>query len=616
MNKERFIINIRWPVIIMLHLTIVVLSYVAAFGIRFDFEIAGRRGLLFDYLLLLVFVKMLVFYLSGMFGVSFRYVSMQDLWQIVKVNTGASAIFVITLVFFERLTGFPRSVVILDWGICLGVTSAVRFLARWFRERAGFASFLRSKKALLVGAGEAGILVLREFKRNPNLNTEIVGFIDDNPAKRNLKIHGVKVRGTKKDIVRLSDELGVQEIIIAIPSASGEAVRDIISYCQVPDVKIKTVPGMHRILNGDLQIKLREVTPEDLLGRESVSMDEQEIKRYVGGKTILVTGAAGSIGSELCRQLASFSPGRIVAVDFNENDLYFLEIELKREFGGLLFDPVIGDVRDVGLLKRVFSEYRPQVIFHSSAFKHVPLMEKNPSGAVRNNIIATRNLIYACNHYGAERFVFISTDKAVNPTSVMGATKRIAEMLLQAKSSNSRTKLMAVRFGNVIGSKGSVVPLFRQQIERGGPVTVTDRNARRYFMSVREAIQLVLQAAVMGEGGEVFILDMGEQIKIIDLANNLINFSGLSPGSDIKIEFTGLRPGEKISEEMFLSDEKDYTTKHDKIYISRANHFDPAALKNQVKSLEKLADRMDEKGVLGKIREIIPSYDPLSLRDG
>ncbi|RKY44459.1 MAG: polysaccharide biosynthesis protein, partial [Candidatus Omnitrophota bacterium] len=543
------------------------------------------------------------------FNSSLKYVSVFDLWQILKANFFATTIFVLFVVFLHGIIGFPRSIFILDWGICLGLTGGVRLVARVFRERVGFSKQKKTKRVLIIGAGEAGILVLRECRRNPHINLNIIGFIDDSPAKRNLRIHGVKVLGTRKDIPFIVEKYQVEEIIIAIPSAKGEVIRDIISCCQIPEVKIKIVPSLHKIISGELEIKLREVRPEDLLGRETVKIDEKEVSSYIKGKCVLITGAGGSIGSELTRQVASFLPSQLILLDYNENDVYFLSVELRQRYPQVSFKEIIGDVKDISLLKHIFSKFRPQIVFHSAAFKHVPLMETNPSSAVKNNIISTRNLIYASEHYGVESFVFISTDKAVNPTSIMGATKRIAEMLLQAKAKRSRTKFMAVRFGNVLGSKGSVVPLFKKQIEEGGPVTVTHPEAERYFMSVKEAVELVLQASAMGKGGEVFILDMGQPIKILDLAKDLITLSGLKPYTDIPIEFIGLRAGEKLSEELFLNIEKDKATRHNKIYIAQPDEFNPSLLRQKIKELERLSNLMAEDKIIEKIKEILPHYN-------
>ncbi|MBN2121037.1 MAG: polysaccharide biosynthesis protein [Candidatus Omnitrophica bacterium] len=616
MSKAEFFKFLRMPLVVIGHLAIIIISYYLSFLLRFDFSLRHYPQLIFETLPILIIMKLFVFYHFGLFHSSLRYVSMFDLWQILKANAISSVCFILSIVFAFGLAGFPRSVFVLDWGICLGLTAGIRFITRLFREKSSIPWAHRTRKVLIVGAGEAGILVLREFRNNPYMNYRVIGFIDDDRAKKNLRIHGIRILGDRKEIPNIAKQYEIEEIIIAIPSAKGEVIREILGWCQIPEIKIKIVPGVDKILSGQLQVKLREVKPEDLLGRKVVRIDEKEVTSYLKEKRVLVTGAAGSIGSELCRQIASFSPSQLVLFDYNENDLYFLELELKAKHSSLSFRLVVGDVKDIGLLKYAFSKFKPQIVFHAAAFKHVPLMEETPSAAVKNNILSTRNLIYASEHYGVESFVFISTDKAVNPSSVMGATKRISEMLLQAKAKKSRTKFIAVRFGNVLGSKGSVVPLFKKQIEEGGPVTVTHPQARRYFMSTQEAVQLVLQAGAMGKGGEIFILDMGEQIKIEDLARNLVTLSGFTPDKDINIEFIGLRPGEKLREEMFLHTEKDKATKHDKIYIAQPDDFNPKELRFKVKELEKLANIMADKKIIIKIKEFIPSYSAPENNNG
>lgn len=470
----------------------------------------------------------------------------------------------------------------------------------------------RNKKVIIVGAGETGVSVLKECRINPQMKFHIVGFIDDNIAKRNLQIHGVRVLGDRKAIPAVVEKYQIEEIIIAIPSAEGKTIRDILRYCQVKDVKIKIVPGMYKILSGDFEIRVRDVQPEDLLGREVVSINEEEIKNYITEKIVLVTGAGGSIGSELSKQIASFFPQELILWDYNENDIYFLERRLQADYPNLSLKTIIGDIKDISLLKHTFSRLKPEIIFHAAAFKHVPLMEKNVTDAFRNNVLGSRALMYAAEHYNVQRFVLISTDKAVNPTSVMGATKRIVEMVLQAKAKSSKTKFMAVRFGNVLGSNGSVVPFFKKQIEDGGPVTITHPDAMRYFMSVYEAVRLVLQAGAIGKGGEIFILDMGEQIKIVDLANNLITFSGLKPGKDIAIKFIGLRPGEKLREETLHDIERDKITKHNKIYITQPNNFNSRKLRAQIREIEKLIKTRNEREIVQKIKEMVPSFTPAS----
>ena len=600
----------RFLFIIGFYCVLVAFSYYLSFLLRFDFSISTYALFISKTLLILILTKITVFYYFGLFHSSLRYVSIFDLWQIIKANSIASIGFFLIIAFIYRMTGYPRSIFVLDWGICLLLIGGFRFSGRLVREKKSFSLKFRNKKVLIVGAGEAGNLALEECRKNPDMKFSVVGFIDDSIGKRNLQIQGVKVLGDRKKISEIVEKYEIEEIIIAIPSAEGREIRDILGYCQIKGVKVKIVPGMYKILNGSMEIKLREVQLEDLLGREVVDTDEEEIKRYIEGKIVLITGAGGSIGSELSRQIACFFPQRLILWDYNENDIYFLERELKSKYPNLSLKTVIGDVKDVSLLKYAFSKLKPQIVFHAAAFKHVPLMEKNVADAVRNNVLGSRGLIYASEHYNVQRFVLISTDKAVNPTSVMGATKRIVEMILQTKAKISRTKFMAVRFGNVLGSNGSVVPFFKKQIKAGGPVTVTHPDAMRYFMSVNEATRLVLQAGAIGKGGEIFILDMGEQIKIIDLANNLIALSGLKPKRDILIKFIGLRLGEKLREETLHDTERDKVTKHNKIYITQPVSFDSRKLRCQIKELEELVKIRDERKIVKKIQEIVPSFVP------
>src|SRR3989339_1452415 len=610
---KSIILKYRRVLIIILHFIFIVLSYFAAFYIRFDFafpkeylQVVGRT------LPLLILIKLLFFYSFGLFVGLWRYVSIGDIWKILLANVLSSLTFFGGVVFYRGLVGYPRSVFILDFILCVAIISGVRFLTRLIREKSKIDFSEKRKKILIVGAGDAGILTLKECQNNINMDVEVVGFIDDDPIKKGHDIYGVRVWGGRKLIPDIVEGYGVEEIILAIPSASGDVIREILYYCELTDARIKTIPGLDKILEGNLEVKPRAVKPEDLLGRKSVKIDKKEISSCIMGKTILVTGAGGSIGSELCRQIASFSPEKIILVDNHENYVYFLGIEFKSKYPQLKFDTIIGDIKDIGLLRYVFSKYKPQVIFHAAAHKHVPLMEENPSAAVKNNVIGTRNLIYASSHYKAERFILISTDKAVNASSVMGATKRISEKILQAKSKNSKTKFMAVRFGNVLGSSGSVIPLFKKQIEEGGPVTVTHPDVKRYFMSISEASQLVLQAGAIGTGGEIFVLDMGEQIKIVDIAKNLIAFSGLKLGRDISIEYVGLRPGEKLFEEILLNTEEDKVTKNDKIYITKPGDFDSAKIRKQIRELEKYANNFDDDKIIDMIKRMVPSYKPES----
>ncbi len=606
MNLRSLLIRFRHPIIIALHLALVVCAYVLAFYLRFDFKIDSNSWqVILKTLPILVCIKMVIFGYFGLYSGLWRYASIDDFWRITKANVLATLLFIPTVAFFYTFTGFPRSIFALDCVLSFCLVAGIRFFTRLLRERFRPVIASKQKRAIIVGAGEAGVMVLREARINPKANIEVIGFIDDERTKKNLRIQGVGILGACSDIPSIVEKYGIDEIIIAIPSAKGEVIRNIISHCQIPSIRIRIVPGLQKILNGDLEVKPRDVKPEDLLGRETVNIKEGEIKDYLSGKVVLVTGAGGSIGSSLCRQIVNFNPKEILLFDHNENDVYYLGIEFLTKYPQIKLKTIIGDIKDIGLLKNVFSRYKPQVIFHTAAHKHVPLMEENPVSAVKNNIIGSRNLIYAADHYKVERFILISTDKAVNPTSVMGITKRIAEMVLQSKAKMSKTKFMAVRFGNVLGSDGSVVPLFKKQIEEGGPITITHPEVKRYFMSINEASRLVLQAGAMANAGEIFILDMGEQIKILDLAKDLIALYGLSPEEDIKIKFIGLRPGEKLFEETLLNSEKDKSTKADKIYIAQSDYFDPRVLRRKIKELEKIVNVMDEVGTIKKLQEII-----------
>jgi len=541
----------------------------------------------------------------GLFSGLWRYAGVDDIWRIIKANVLSTLVFIACVIFIYPLIAIPRSIFVLDSILCFCLMSGVRFFNRIFREAFRPARRSNCKRALIIGAGEAGVMVLKESKSNHKACIDVIGFIDDNPHKKGLRIQGVRILGNCRDIAAVVSKYGVDEVIIAVPSANGETIRNIISNCQLPSVRIRIVPGLQKILNGELEVKPRDVKAEDLLGRETVMVDEKEIKDYLSGRVVLVTGAGGSIGSALCRQIVNFDPKEVLLLDHNENNVYYLGLEFLTKHPQIKFKTIIGDIKDVGLLKNVFSRYKPQIVFHAAAHKHVPLMEDNPTAAVKNNIIGSRNLIYASDHYKVEKFIFISTDKAVNPTSIMGVTKRIVEMILQSKAKMSKTKFMAVRFGNVLGSDGSVVPLFKKQIEDGGPVTLTHPEVKRYFMSINEASQLVLQAGGMGKAGEIFILDMGEQIKILDLAKELIALHGLRPEEDIKIKFIGLRPGEKLYEETLLDREKDMSTKAEKIYIAQPGHFDAQILRRKIKELERLVVLMNDSGTIKKLQEIM-----------
>jgi FlaA1/EpsC-like NDP-sugar epimerase len=617
MNNTKITLDrFRKPMMLAIDIVLVNLSIFLAFAIRFDWQFTHPAMLACPYFMMwATFFRISLFALFGIYQWSFRYASISEAINILKSVTIGSLLLIATA-FFTRRIEVGRSILLIDYLICVFFIGISRFASR------GLIKYTRPKnpklkRVLIVGAGAAGEMIAREMINAKKRIYQPAGFIDDDPRKLNSRMHGVKVLGGISGIGEIIKGANIEEIVIAIPSANGKVIRDIISKCEKTQVKIKTVPELHKIITGEVTIKnIRDVKPEDLLGRETVEIDTEDIGAFISDKVVLITGAAGTIGSELSRQIIKFKPRQIILYDLNENNTYFLEIELKANHSYFKFKTVIGDIKDIGLLKNTFSKYRPEIVFHAAAHKHVPLMEENPIAAVKNNILGTRNLIYASEHYMVERFVMISTDKAVNPTSVMGASKRIAEMIVQTKAKTARTKFMAVRFGNVIGSSGSVIPIFKQQIENGKPITVTHPEVKRFFMVASEAAQLVMQAGAIGKGGEVLILDMGEQIKILDLAKNLITLSGLKPDEDVEIKFTGLRPGEKMYEETLLDIEHDKATKHDKIYIAQPDSFDPIQLRKDIKALERLANLMDEKRIMEKIKEMVPSYKHIGVNNG
>jgi FlaA1/EpsC-like NDP-sugar epimerase len=606
-------LKLRTLSIVAIDLVLVVLSSYLALHLRWEGEIPVHiRQAYLSVLPWITVCRLVLFQVFGLYNWSFRYASFSEAVRVFKAVSTGSVIF-ITLMFmlgFRRF--FGRFMPVVDFLLCLFLILGFRFvfrlnllLSRRPRKRAAL------PRVLVVGAGRSGEGVVRELVNAKDKHYQVVGFVDDDPAKRRHTIHGVEVLGPTGDIAGIARKHAVDEIIIAIPSAPGKVVRDLISACRKSNVRFKIIPGLQKILSGKVEMKrVRDVRPEDLLGRETVSVNDSEVRSCLENRAVLVTGAGGSIGSELVRQAARYRPRSLVLFDFNENDVFFLENDLRREHPELDFDVVIGDIKDVSLLKYTFARTRPEVVFHAAAHKHVPLMEANPAAAVKNNILGTRNLIYAAEHYRVDRFVLISTDKAVNPTSVMGASKRVVEMLCQAKAKIGRTKYMAVRFGNVIGSNGSVVQLFKRQIEQEQSLSVTHPEIKRFFMTVGEAVLLVLQASAMGKGGELFVLDMGEQIRIADLALNLITLSGLELDRDLSIEFTGLRPGEKLYEEVLHDSETDQATRHDRIFIARPETFDIRALNRDIDELKRLSRSMDREAIVEKLKQIVPAYRP------
>ncbi|MCP4652295.1 MAG: polysaccharide biosynthesis protein [Candidatus Omnitrophica bacterium] len=597
----------RKLVMMIVDIILISISLFLAFMIRFDWNLEVLVGAYVSFLLWASGIRIIMFYCCGMYRWSFRYASISEATNIVKATTLGSLLLVV-VVFFTQHKMMTRSVLLIDYLICLFLMATSRFLPRVLISIKQ-SRYCNMRRAIIVGAGSAGEMVVRELINAKSTIYQPVGFVDDDRRKTYSRIQGIKVLGVIADIEEIVKKYEATDIIIAIPSARGKLIRDIISKCANTETAIKIVPALHKILTGEVTVRqIRDVRPADLLGRETVTIETEGVTSFIKNKVVLVTGAGGTIGSELCKQIGKFNPAKLIMYDYNENDTYFLELELRNKYPDLKIEAIIGDVKDIGLLKHTFTKHKPKIVFHSAAHKHVPLMESNPIAAVKNNIIGTRNFMYAAEHYKVESFVMISSDKAVHPTNIMGASKRIAEMQIQAKAKTAKTKFMAVRFGNVIGSSGSVVPIFKKQIESGGPVTVTDPEVRRFFMAVSEAAQLVIQAGAIGKGGEIFILDMGEQIKIVDLAKELITLSGLRPDEDIAIEFIGLRRGEKLYEEMLHNAEEDKTTKHDKIYIAQPNDFDSRKLQMKIKELESLAGKMDAEKTVKIIKELVPHY--------
>lgn len=466
------------------------------------------------------------------------------------------------------------------------------------------------KRVLIIGAGSAGVLVLNEYKNNPKFNKKVVAFVDDDINKLGTRIGNVPVKGNRNDILRLIDKYDVNEVIIAIASMSQTNLGELLNILKSTSIKVRIMPGLNEILDGKLNIhKIREVEIEDLLARDPINLNHDGIKEYIENQVVMVTGGGGSIGSELCRQVIRFKPKEIIIVDIYENNAYDLQNELLSENENINLKVLIASVRDKERLDYIFDKYRPNIVFHAAAHKHVPLMEDSPSEAIKNNVLGTLNCAELADTYNVKKFVLISTDKAVNPTNVMGATKRLCEMILQAIDKTSSTEFVAVRFGNVLGSNGSVVPLFKKQISKGGPVTLTHKDITRYFMTIPEAAQLVLQAGGFAKGGEIFVLDMGKPVRIYDLAKNLISLSGFEPDKDIEIQITGLRPGEKLYEELLMQEEGLKNTSHSKIFIARPGVYNFYNLKLEIEELLTVASQKDHKLLKEKLREIVPTYN-------
>jgi FlaA1/EpsC-like NDP-sugar epimerase len=604
-----------------------VIALVAAYLFRFEFSLnAARIQQIQNLLIWVVPFKLIMFFAFGLYRGMWRYTSTHDFWLLARTSFLATLIIIFFILYLNRFEGYSRAVFITDGFLTFLFAGGLRMMIRSYyaahmnpRSAQAFSDKINLKKVLIVGAGDAGEKILREILENYRLDYQVEGFIDDDPAKNGRSIHGIRVLGDVGKIARIVKRKNIQEVLIAMPSASGDQIRRIADTCQDSSVSYKILPGIGDLIDGKVSVKmLRDINYEDLLGRSPVNLDIKGIGNCLEKKTILVTGCGGSIGAELCRQIIKFQPRFLVLLDASELNLFNIQMEINNTSPSCAHEAVLGSVQDENLMNAVFKKYRPQIVFHAAAYKHVPMQEKNPWEAVSNNIIGSRVVIDKSIEHDAQCCVLVSTDKAVCPANVMGASKRVAELITQSRD-NSKTRLIAVRFGNVIGSSGSVIPVFRRQIEQGGPVTVTHPDVSRYFMSIPESSQLILQAAAMGSGREIFILKMGRPVKIADMARDLIHLSGKEPDVDIKIIYTGLREGEKLHEELITTGEDILPTVHEKIMVLRPDGHTSEPdywqvmkkkLDEDIEELKKYSLAHDANAIKKKLREIVPEYIP------
>jgi len=590
-------------------LLMIPLAWLGSYWLRFNLD-----GIPAEYwqqalrmLPLVLVVQGSLFWYFGLYRGVWRFASMPDLVRILKATLTGVAVAAVAIFFLTRLLGVPRSVFVLDAILLVLLLGAPRFVYRWIKDRRLYGQEV--KNVLIVGAGQAGEMLVRDLLRDPLHAYRPVAFVDDASTKLGKDVHGIRVAGTCDAIPVLTAELDVQLILIALPSANSRQMQRVVELCEATGLSFRVLPHMKDLVTGQVSLKeLREVKIDDLLGRESVSLDWTAITRGVQGNTILVTGGGGSIGSELCRQVARLKPAHLVIFEQSEFNLYSIELELRRTFPDLRLTALLGDIHDPVAVEQILRAHRPAVILHAAAYKHVPLLEHQLRAAVKNNVLGTRNLASLADRYGCTTFVMISTDKAVNPANIMGMTKRVAEIYCQNLSARSSTHFITVRFGNVLGSAGSVIPLFQKQIAQGGPVTVTHPEITRYFMTIPEAAQLILQAGTMGKGGEIFVLDMGEPVKISYLAEQLIRLSGKKPGEDIEIVYTGLRPGEKLYEELFHESEKLAGTTHPKILLANSRSMDFVQLEQVLDKLALACGADDERQIYGLLAELVPEH--------
>ena len=615
------LLRFRRPLIVLAHIIAFAISLMLSFLVVQNMQF--RREWLVLYLPLLFFfllVKLPIFGLFKQYSGWWRYVGISDLHGIVRASVISTSLIVVIWFTAGRIAslrsnlppGMDRpaeGVCIADMFVTIMLLGGLRIIIRLYYEKFRTAEAGRLKRFLIVGAGNAGEALLREIVRMPVVQYDVVGFIDDDPAKQGTHIHGIPVLGTVELLPKVCEDRKIEEIAIAIPSASPRQLRRVIQVCEGTKIRFRTVPSITDIASGKLRVsQIRDVDINDLLGRETVELDLDLIESFSTDKTILITGAGGSIGSEMCRQLCCFNPKLLLLIEQAENPLFYIERELCKQFPTVGLKTLVCNITDKNRVEEIFETYQPQVVIHAAAHKHVPLMELNPGEAVKNNIIGTQIVADAADRHDTMHFVMISTDKAVNPTSIMGSTKRIAEMYIQDLSRTSTTQFVTVRFGNVLGSDGSVVPIFKRQIAEGGPVTVTHPEMKRYFMTIPEASQLVLQAATMGKGGEIFVLDMGEPVKIQDLARELITLSGFRPGEEIEVVFTGPRAGEKLFEELSIEGEDMQRTRHPKIWIWKNVLMDRDRLREGINELVGIAQKQSRTEIVEKIEQLVPEY--------
>jgi FlaA1/EpsC-like NDP-sugar epimerase len=608
---------IRWKrggYLLVLDVIFINIAFILALYLRFDGVPAQYWEAFFTMFVPSTLIRLTTHYFFGLYRRAWRYASVQEALAIVAAVT-LGTFFDVVLSLFWFQSNLPRSVVVLDWSLCMAFIGGSRFLLRMWAQReaaqAPEAAKESCRRVLIVGAGDGGALAARELRNHYGPRVRLVGFIDDDPLKKNQTILGYPVLGTRDDLARVASEQQVDEIIISMPSVPRQVIRELVNIAQSTGKRVMIMPGVYDLLEGNVTVsKIREVQIEDLLGRDPVKVDIAGVSGYLTGRRVLVTGAGGSIGSELCRQIAKLKPKVLLLLDNSENNLYDIEMELKAT-SDVPLAVLVKSIQDRRGIEEVFRRHQPEVVFHAAAHKHVPLMEHNPEEAIKNNVYGTYQVARAAHLFGAEKFVLISTDKAVNPTSVMGASKRIAEMIIQYLDTVSNTSFAAVRFGNVLGSRGSVIPLFRKQIMAGGPVTVTHDKMIRYFMTIPEAVQLVLQAGAFAAKGEIFVLDMGEPVRIMDLAETLIRLSGFRPYVDIDIKVIGTRPGEKLYEELFTSEEGVDATKHQRVFVAKPTSLNLPLLQTTIHALETNPQAVlpgDSASTLEFIQRFVPEF--------